>query len=303
MGDNTSLTPQEVADRLKVAKNTVYEMIKRGELPSYKVGRKIRIEASALDALKGTSFSGKVQTSVHHGLSSEDGFVISGQDVILDILAREMESPPYGFRSFRSHQGSYNGLYALYNGSVQAATCHLWDGDTGTYNIPYIRKMVPGMMVTVIHLVKRMQGFYVKEGNPLKIKSWKDLARSDVIFINREKGSGVRVLLDEHLRLDGIDCSSVKGYDEEVTTHLEAASAVSRHRNYVALGNEKTALQVPGIDFIPIQQENYDLVMLKKDSNLPYYRSVMEILKSKRFRDEVAGLGGYDVTDLGKILI
>ena len=308
MSDNASLTPQEVADRLKITKNTVYELIKRGELKSYKVGRKIRIESSAIDALKGNlkkaAFSETTDNHRNKGPAApENGFIICGQDYILDILSRHLEKHPNGLRAFRSHLGSYNGLFALYNEEVHIATSHLWDGDTGEYNVSYIRKMIPGTAVRVIRLVKRMVGFYVEKGNPQNIKGWNDLYRNDIRLINRERGCGVRVLLDEKFRLKGESPRSLHGYDDVVTSHLETASAVSRGKADFALGNEKTALQVGGIDFIPLQTECYDMAMLKENADKPPYSTIIEIIQSPGFKDEVQGLGGYDVSELGKIIL
>ena len=311
MDDQNSLTPQEVADLLKIAKNTVYELIKRGELQSYKVGRKIRVDAEAVEALKKgrqptprlvvrESFS---SASPRGTVPASDSLVICGQDSILDILSRYVENHPRGIRTYRSHKGSYNGLFALYHEEVQIATCHLWDGDTGEYNIPFVRRMLPGIDVTIIHLAKRMQGFYVQKGNPKNILIWKDLLREDVSFVNREKGSGTRVLLDEHFLLMGEAPEKINGYDREVTSHLAAASAVCRNKVDVALGNEKAACQAMDVDFIPLQQERYEMVIRKRDKNSYPFTTVLEILSSEAFRDEIAGLGGYDTSEMGKLVL
>ncbi len=303
MSDHESLTPQEVAELLKITKNTVYELIKRGELQSFKVGRKIRVDAAAVRALKngGSSRPHRLESPVAGKEQSVSGMVICGQDSILDILARFAESR--GIRTYRSHKGSYNGLFALYNGEVQIATSHLWDGDTGIYNIPYVRRMIPGIPVTITHLVKRMQGFYVLKGNPREIHTWDDLFREDISFVNREKGSGTRVLLDETLLKSGRSGDEIRGYEKEVSTHLAAASAVCRGRADVALGIEKGAMQVKDVDFIPLQQERYEMVFLKKNLNRSSYAAVLDILRDSEFRDEIRGLGGYDISQMGERVI
>lgn len=318
MAEQSALTPQEVADILKIAKNTVYELIKRGDLNAYRVGKKVRVDMSDVDEYKNrtrnpkgtnTSYveSGNVSALkanplLYEEASISNGFVICGQDIMLDILSRYLGMHPKGIQALRSYVGSYNGLYALYQGNVQIATAHLWDGDTGQYNVPYIRRMLPGVPAVIIHLACRIQGFFVAKGNPKGIKGWEDLKRSDITIINREKGSGTRVLLDEHLRKLGISSSKVKGYDRECVSHLAVASTVARGGADIGMGNEKTSMQVKGTDFIPLQTERYDLVMKKGDCDKYPYKAVPEILCSREFKAELEGIGGYDLTETGKII-
>ena len=311
MTEDKSLTPQEVAERLKIAKNTVYELIKRGELRSYRVGKKIRVSEQAVDELTGNigkkdKLSNQLPDhSTNPIIHSENarGFIICGQDGILDILARYIEKDPRGLRTYRSHMGSYNGLFALYKGEVDIATCHLWDGEKDVYNSTYAVKMLPGISPLIIRLVKRMQGFYIKKGNPKKILEWPDLFRADVNFINREKGSGTRVLLDEQARLLNRSARDILGYRNEATSHLAVAGAVARGEADVGLGNEKAALQVPGIEFVPLQRECYDLVMPRENSDKYPFNLVIETVNSLQFKQGIASLGGYDVSEMGKIIL
>lgn len=315
MNDNSTLTPQEVADILKIAKNTVYELIKRGELNSYRVGRKVRVDAKDVEEYKSRTKSIKSNTQsasiqnqlISNPLSNEDlsrsgSFVICGQDIMLDILSSYLQQHPNGVQALRSYIGSYNGLFELYMGNVQIATAHLWDGDTGEYNIPFVRRLLPGVPSVIIHLACRLQGFYVAKGNPKGIKGWEDLKRKDITIINREKGSGTRVLLDEHLRKLGIKSAEINGYYRESTSHLAIASTVARGGADIGIGNEKTGLQVKNIDFIPLQTESYDLIIKKQDIEKAPFQAVLEILHSDRFRLELEGIGGYDLKDLGKIV-
>lgn len=297
-----SLTPREVADMLKITTNTVYELVKRGELNAYRIGRKMRIEPSDVEEYKRNTSTGSYIEENHNGEEFPKGLVLCGQDLVLDVLARYLETEEIGVPVFRSHQGSYNGLYALYRGDVQVATSHLWDGETGEYNISYIKSLVPGIPTVIIHLVCRTQGFYVKKGNPLGIKGWQDLIRSDIKIINREKGSGVRVLLDEQLKLLGKYGSEINGYERERTSHIEIASIVAREKVDLGIGTEIVAKQVEGIDFIPLQKESIELVFKKEDLNKLPFKKIVEILKSKEFANEIEGIGGYDIRDMGKIL-
>lgn len=317
MKEESSLTPTEVASILKIAKNTVYELIKRGELTAYRVGRKIRVDIQDVEEYKkrgknldtlppnapaAETFS-RVETSLaEKPEQSIQRLVICGQDVLLDILAYQLERHPNGTRAFRHQVGSATGLLALYQGKAHMASAHLWDGDTGIYNITYVRHLLFGVPAIIVHLACRMQGFYVAKGNPKEIKTWQDLSRPDIVFINREKGCGTRVLLDEQLRRLKVDRKSIKGYEREELSHLAVASAVARGEADVALGNEKASLQVRGIDFIPMQKERYELVIKKEDMDKPQFQAVIEILQSKQFKAELQGLGDYDLTETGKII-
>ncbi|MEA4925554.1 MAG: helix-turn-helix transcriptional regulator [Syntrophomonadaceae bacterium] len=318
MADNQVLTPQEVADILKIAKNTVYELIKRGELNGYRVGNKVRVDAQDVEeyknrtktfkniSLAGETISDSSGTRVNSLLVQEpqrqNEFVICGQDVMLDILSRYLQAHPQGVPALRAYVGSYNGLYSLYNGNVQLATAHLWDGDSGQYNVPYVRRMLPGIAAVIVHMACRVQGFYVARNNPKGIKDWEDFRRHDITMINREKGSGTRILLDEHLRKLGIPCTDIPGYDKESTSHLAVASAVARGNADIGVGNEKTSLQVKGIDFLPMQVERYELVIKKEDINKGPFQAVLEILRSGEFRAELEGIGGYDLKEIGTIV-
>ena len=225
--------------------------------------------------------------------------MVCGQDIILDVLSNYVTQA--GFECLRSYVGSYDALTALYKGEVQVASAHLWDGDSGEYNVPYVKRLLPGVPAVVVHLTMRTQGLYVRRGNPKGIHDWADLARPGVVIANREKGAGSRVLLDEHLRLLGIEPSSIAGYGTEVQSHIAVASAVARGRADAAVGSEKVARQVDGIDFVPLQKERYDLVVRRADFDTRPIQAMMAILESGIMRDEFAGLGGYDTTDLGRI--
>ncbi len=308
MAETTSYTPEEVAKILKISRFTVYEMIKRGDLTAYRIGRKMRIEAQDLEVcIQKAKGQGQAPLSQARApgpgpFYGQEGLVICGQDVILDVLTRHLEREMPQVRFLRSYAGSIDGLLALYRGTANAVTAHLWDSDTDTYNLPYVRRLLPGHRAIVVNLVYRMAGFYVARGNPLGISGWADLARRGVRFVNRERGSGARVLLDEKLRVLGIDPAAVGGYDREEMSHLAVASCVARGEADVGLGTEKAALQVREIDFVPMQQERYDMVIRREDAGRPQFQALMAVLRSAAFRAEVAGMGGYDVSRMGDVM-
>ena len=230
------------------------------------------------------------------------GIVICGQDILLEILCNYLAGQISDLPVYRSYLGSYNGLYSLYQGKVDVATAHLWDGETGEYNKEYVKRMLPGVAYQRIHLIRRMQGFYVKEGNPKKIKGFFDLARPDVTMVNREKGSGTRILLDQYLMKTGIKPSGILGYGKEVTSHLACAGAVARGGADMAIGNERISKELKGIEFIPIQMESYDMVVKEEVIQYDWYKVLIRIINSPEFKEELERLSGYDTTDIGKVL-
>lgn len=312
MADNVSYTPEEVAKILKISKFTVYELIKRGELVAYHIGRKVRVEGTDLEIYKqkakGISYVNTLEPSPlppefnNRNFLAEEGLVICGQDMLLDMLARHLEKRFPHVRFLRQYIGSIDGLSALYRGLANVATAHLWDSDTNEYNIPYVRRMLPGHKAVVINLVFRVEGFYVAQNNPKNILTWEDLTRPEVHFVNRERGSGTRVLLDEHLRILAIEHQRIYGYNKEEMSHIAVASKVARGDADVGLGIEKAAIQVNNIDFIPLQKERYDLVIRKEDMAQPHFQALLSILKSTVFQNEVAGIGGYDVSHMGEVI-
>jgi len=303
MGKKSALSAQDVADMLGVSKNTIYNMIKKGELTSYKVGRKVRFTEDEVNAFINRARDTRQAASVFavdEGVQTHDGFIICGQDIILDVLSNYMRS--HGIPALRAFVGSYDGLILLYKNKVNVASSHLWDSGTDEYNVPYIKRLLPGTSSVVISLTYRMQGLYVRKGNPKNIKNWEDFRRDDITMINREYGAGSRVLLDENLKQLGIYGSSIKGYATEGQTHLAVASSVSGGKADIAVGIEKIARQVDNIDFIPMKKERYDLVIKKEHIKSSEIQTMMNIINSAAFRQEFGNIGGYDTSDMGKII-
>ncbi|MDJ1158092.1 helix-turn-helix transcriptional regulator [Chelatococcus sp. SYSU_G07232] len=314
MATRDALTVEDVAGLLNVSRSGIYALIKNGEIGSYKVGRKIRFtEAHVRDYVTRSGREPRRQEAygsvaldenkyfdLSTGRRGGEGFVICGQDLILDILSNFMRM--HGVTALRAYIGSYDSLVSLYHDKVSVATAHLWDSSSDDYNVPHVRTLLPGIRCTIINVTYRTQGLYVAKGNPKNIQTWSDFARDDIRMINREKGAGSRVLLDENLKLLDLYGSQVAGYDEENQSHLAVASAVGRGEADIAVGTEKIARQVENIDFVPMKRERYDLVVKTERVDTPEIKTLFEILRSAKFQNEFKSIGGYDISDMGKII-
>jgi len=225
-------------------------------------------------------------------------FAIGSHDVILDLLAQFLAA--HDRRLASAHVGSLGGLVALRRGEAHLAGSHLLDPETGEYNLPYIRRYLPGVPVVVLGLVEREQGLMVKPGNPKNIRGLEDLTRPDVTFVNRQRGAGTRVLLDYHLNRLGISPEQVQGYAQEEFTHLAVAAAVAAGRADCGLGIPAAA-QALGLDFVPLFRERYDLIIPKEHYQSDLLAPLKTVLADERFRQAVMRLPGYNVNDMGKI--
>jgi len=318
MPDEVVYSAQEVADILKIKKNTVYNMINRGEIAAYRIGNKVRVSETELKNYMDRMLTQPLRTGkpdltepaedmpllsmLDEPIQRASGYVICGQDAALDTLANRMQNLSGGLPCLRSYVGSYNGLAMLYKGQANIASSHLWDAETNTYNTPFVRHLLPGVSAVVVHLLKRTQGFYVRTRNPKRIQTWEDLRRKDIVMVNREMGSGTRVLLDGKLRLNGIDPQGIEGYGRECFSHLSVAGVVARGGADVGVGSQAAVKMIQGIDFVPLQQESYDLVIKKEDLKQPMTRLALEIIQSKEFRAALGDMKLYDLADIGKTI-
>ncbi|HNR65716.1 MAG TPA: substrate-binding domain-containing protein, partial [Atribacterota bacterium] len=219
-----------------------------------------------------------------------------------DILRNELQTKWPEFRLASFHTGSMGGLLALKQGIAHLATSHLLDVESGEYNFPYLERILAGHPLVVVNMAYRQQGFMVAKGNPKKILEIKDLARDDVRFVNRQKGSGTRVLLDYLLKDADINSSAIQGYNQEEFTHLMVASAVANSRVDAGLGIF-SAPSAFGLDFIPLIKERYDLIIPERYFDSQRITKILEIMKTNYFKEQVANLGGYDLSECGKVLL
>jgi putative molybdopterin biosynthesis protein len=227
-------------------------------------------------------------------------FCIGSHDVILDLLAQYLSERDR--RLISINVGSLGGLRALQRGEAHLAGSHLLDPESGQYNVRYIKEYLPGVPVRLVALVGRQQGLMVQRGNPKTLAGLRDLARPDVRFVNRQRGAGTRVLLDFEIGRLGVSPQQIAGYQQEEYTHLAVAAAVASGRADCGLGIPAAA-QALELDFVPLFQERYDLVIPLEFAGGPLLAPLLEILADPDFRREVAALPGYDVSIMGRVIM
>jgi putative molybdopterin biosynthesis protein len=227
---------------------------------------------------------------------------IGSHDNALDVLGNHLRKRHPELSLSSAHVGSMGGLLALKRGEAHLAGTHLLDEETGEYNVSYLRKHLAGKKVVLVNLVYRTQGFIVPKGNPKSVRGFEDLAREDVVFVNRQAGAGTRLLTDLHLKRLRIDPNRVKGYHHEEFTHMAVAAAVLSGAADTGLA-VLSAAQALGLDFVPVAQERYDLAIPQEHYDTPMLQTLLGIIRDDReFRDQIVGMGGYDAREMGHVI-
>lgn len=224
--------------------------------------------------------------------------IVGSHDLALTILTDLVKKRRDKIKFEIVHAGSLGGLIALQEERAHLAGIHLLDEETGEYNYPYIKRILPGREVAVVHLVYRIQGLMMARGNPKKIGGIADLKRADITFVNRQEGSGTRVLLDIQLRQLGINPREIKGYEREMETHLAVGLSITRGEADAALGIEAAARSCD-LDFLPLFRERYDLVMPIASYRSKLLAPLLETVVSEEFKEVVNKAGGYDTSQTG----
>ena len=225
--------------------------------------------------------------------------IIGSHDIVLDMLADEIKISRPDITISSAHVGSLAGLTALKRGEAHIAGTHLLDETTGEYNVSYIQRLFKKDEVALINLAYRQQGLIVQNGNPHGIQSLNDLVEKSLTFINRQRGSGTRILLDYQLKQLGIEPDDIIGYERELYTHLAVAAAVASDAADAGLGI-LSAAKALNLDFVPIAEERYDLAIPVNFLQMPQLQVILESITQPHFRQRVEALGGYDMRDGGK---
>ncbi len=227
---------------------------------------------------------------------------LGSDDRLLQLLAQRLAAghPDPGFDFSAPAVGSLAGLEALREGRAHLAGVHLRDADSGEYNVPFVKHLVPEEPVVLLTLAVREQGLLLAPGNPLRVRGVRDLIRRRVRLINRQRGAGTRLLLYQHLRRAGIDARAIAGYEREAPTHAAVAAAIAAGEADAGPGM-RTAAEEHGLDFLPLAEERFDLAIPRAVFDSPRLRPLLEVLHDPGFRRAAAALPGYDLSRMGRI--
>jgi molybdate-binding protein/DNA-binding transcriptional regulator YhcF (GntR family) len=226
--------------------------------------------------------------------------VAGSHDLSLELLGGRLRGGRARVDLRIQPSSSLGGLFALANGDCDLAGCHLLDAESGDYNTPFVRRVLPGEAVDLVTLAEREQGLLVAAGNPRGIAGLADLARPGLRFVNRQRGSGTRVLLDRLLAAARVPADALEGYAREEPTHLAVAGAVAGGAADAGLGI-RAAARALGLDFVPLARERYELAVYPATRERPAVRAMLAALRSRAFVAAVEALAGYDTRETGRI--
>jgi len=295
------LTTREVAEYLSINEKQVYRLIKEKKIPATRITGKWLFPKGLIDEWIMTS--ARESVSIPGKQDSQDNQVViaGSNDLALELLAKNatIQHPRYTYSI--SNVGSLAGLIALKNGNCHIAASHLLDPETGEYNSSFIQKHFPGLKIMAVNLAHREQGLIVRKGNSLGIKTLKNLADRKVTYINRQEGSGTRVLLDYRLKEQGIDAADISGYSRIAYTHMEVALEIFSGSANAGLGIFAVAHQLE-LDFIPLATERFDLIIPSESYTTKAIKALRNALGTEEFKANMAQLGGYDTKETGKIV-
>jgi excisionase family DNA binding protein len=296
------MNTKEVSRYLNIHEKQIYALIRAGRLPATRVTGKWLFPKKVIDQwIEETSKAGLEQARKKGEKISGALLAAGSNDPVLDILQTCLKKSPPEFYLFSANIGSARGLEALDKGFTDIAWSHLFDPETGQYNIPFLPKLLPHINAVVVNLFHRELGFLAVSGNPLKIRGFKDLTRRNVRFVNRQEGSGTRLLIDFHLKELGISPEAVAGYDDDVYTHIEVGLNILSGEADTGVATKALA-SLLNLDFIPIVKERFDMIC---DQSVFFQKGIQALvaeLGSELFRKRCSHLESYDFSEAGKII-
>ena len=299
---NELMNTKEVAKYLDIHEKQIYLLIKAGKIPCTRVTGKWIFPLKLIDDW--------IQTSAHDGLkqarkrinSIEGALLAAGSnDPLLDILLTAIKTKHPAFNIFSANTGSISGLEALNTGLTDIAFSHLYDPETGDYNTPYLKQYCPDHQPVVVNLFYRQIGFLTPKSKSNSFKGWESLIQKDMRFVNRQRGSGIRILLDYELKNRKIACANISGYDREVYTHFEVGLALTSGEADIGIASAAVA-KILDLNFQPIVSERFDMVLDKNTFFQPVIQAFIETLQSEQFKNRVEKIGNYSFKDAGRIL-
>jgi len=296
------MSTKEVAHYLGIHEKQVYALIKSKRIPSTRITGKWVFPKKIIDDWIESNVKKGLEQAREKKKRIAGALLASGSnDPVLDMLQTYMRKSYPEFYIFYANTGSTDGLKALNMGYTDIAWSHLFDPKSGEYNIPFLTDYLPNVKPVVVNLFCRDLGFLVAPKNPFHIRGFEDLTQKGVRLINRQKGSGTRVLLDHHLKRLGIPAAKLRGYEREVYTHLEVGLSVLSKEADVGIAAIAVS-KFLGLPFIPITRESFDMILDQSTYFEKGIQAFIEILNSQGFRSNIDRLGNYDFKNSGKIL-
>jgi len=296
------MNTKEVAEYLDIHEKQVYALIKSGRIPCTKVTGKWIFPKKFIDEwIEQNAKEGLKQARKKSSQISGAVLAAGSNDPVLDMLLVATKKSHPDFYIFSANTGSTEGLKALNSGVTDIALSHLYDAESGKYNIPYLGKYLPAINPVVVNLFKRDIGFLFNKEIAGALKGFENLTEENIRFINRQEGSGIRLLLDYYLAKEGISSEKIKGYKNEVYTHFEVGLAIISGEANVGIASTAIS-KLLGLSFLPITSEYFDMIMDQSTYFQPGVQAFIETLKSGDFRSRVEKIGGYNFEDSGKIL-
>jgi len=296
------MNTKEVAKYLGIHEKQVYALIKSKKIPSTRVTGKWVFPKRLIDEWIESNARTGLEQARQKSRRVEGALLASGSnDPILDMLQTYMKKSYPEFYIFSANTGSTDGLKALNMGYTDIAWSHLYDPKTGEYNIPFLPTYLPNVKPVVVNLFYRDLGFVTLPGNPIRLKGFQDLTKRGVRFINRQKGSGTRLLIDQRLKDLGISSSKIEGYSDEVNTHLEVGLSILGKTANVGIATMAVS-KFLSLDFIPITKERFDMIQSQETFFHKGVQALIRLLHSEEFRQKVEKIGGYDLKDSGRVI-
>ena len=302
MAGEEMLNTREVAQYLRIHEKQVYALIKAKRIPSTKITGKWVFPKKLIDDWIESHARPGIEEAREKSQGINGALLACGSnDPILDMLQTHTKKDFPEFLILSANTGSTEGLKALNSGHTDLAWSHLLDPESGQYNIPFLPTYLPDVKAVVVNLFHRELGLVMAPRNPLGIRGIDDLRQKGVRLVNRQQGSGTRILLDHHLKQRKIPPSSIKGYEQEVYTHFEVGLSILSQEADVGVATIAVA-RLLGIPFVPIAVESFDMILDQRTFFHKGVQAFIETLNSRGFRKRVERIRAYDFKDSGKIL-
>jgi putative molybdopterin biosynthesis protein len=295
------LTTKEVAEYLSVNEKQVYKLIRGKRIPATRITGKWLFPKNLIDEWVISSARESITPSTGKNPPDNQVVIAGSNDIALELLIKNVSLQHSQYTISISNVGSLAGMIALQNGNCHIAASHLLDIETGEYNSSFIKKHFPDLKIVLLNLAHREQGLIVKKGNPRGIKTLNHLVNKKLTYINRQEGSGTRVLLDYRLKESGIDPEGIPGYSRIAYTHMEVALEVFSGSADAGLGI-LAAARMLDLDFIPLAKERFDLAIPTETFETGTVKALRDALKSQEYKSNIIQMGGYETRDTGKIV-